>query len=190
MPQNHLEYYMALESDLEKCSRYVDFSETNFTTHSLEFARIIMAACAEIDTIAKEFCNLINTQSTSRNILEYANEILSVSPNITKIEIASPRYNLKVKPWDSWGGTVSPNWWKANNNIKHDRANNYEDANFFNALSATGGLLSILLYFYNYKDGKQLEISAFDGPRLLCVTDGSQGGDWENGGIFWSYNLL
>ena len=189
MPQNHLEYYLAVETDLDRCSRFVDFSTNNFKTHSLEFARIIMAASAEIDTIAKEFCRSINPQSTADNILKYAAEIIPAHRNITNIEIAAPRHNIKFKPWDSWSNSASPSWWKANNSIKHDRANNFKEANLENAISAASGLLSIILYFYKQKNGKQVEISVFDGPKLFCVTDTSQGDDWENGGIFWGYTL-
>ena len=180
MPQNHLEYYLAVESDLDRCSRFVDFSTNNFKTHSLEFARIIMAASAEIDAIAKEFCKSINPQSSADNILKYAAEIIPAHPNITNIEIVAPRHNIKFKPWDGWSTSASPFWW---------RANNVEEANLENAIAAANGLLSIILYYYKQKNGKQIELSVLDGPKLFCVTDMSQSDDWEKGGIFWRYTL-
>ncbi|MDD3816232.1 MAG: hypothetical protein PHZ02_16490 [Desulfocapsaceae bacterium] len=189
MPQDHLEYYLAIESDLVTCSRFVDFSTNNFQTHSLEFARIILAASAEIDAVAKEFCKAINAASRADNILKYADEIILVYPNITNIEIAAPRHNIRLKPWDNWTATTSPPWWRAHNNIKHDRANNFGEANLENAIAAASGLLAIILYFYKQKNGQQLEISVFDGPKLFCVTNLSQNDDWENGGIFWGYTL-
>ena len=56
----HWEYFLSLESDLEDCSKYVEFTSTNYKTYSIEFAKIILLASAEFDTVAKELCKIIN----------------------------------------------------------------------------------------------------------------------------------
>jgi hypothetical protein len=189
VPQNHFEYYLAIESDLEKCARFVDFSLDNYKTHSLEFARIIMAASAEVDAIAKEFCKAIDLQSNANNILGYASKIIPAHPNIVNVEMAAPRFNVKCRPWSTWSENESPSWWRTNNNIKHDRGNNFKEANLENAIAAVSGLLSIILYFHKQSNAKPLGISVFDGAKLFCVTDTNQDDDWESGGMFWSYSL-
>lgn len=65
LPGDHMstkfwEYYLAIEEDLANCSRYVEFGEQNYTTYSTEFAKIIVLASAEIDTILRELCELIS----------------------------------------------------------------------------------------------------------------------------------
>ncbi|MCH2057502.1 hypothetical protein FIU82_06790 [Pseudoalteromonas sp. THAF3] len=189
---NELEYYLSIESDLEVCSRYVELSKDNFATYSVEFAKIIMAASAEIDTLSKEMCKLIAPEMKPKDIKgigKYAEIILKKHPGLAGIEMVIPRYELSLKPWADWSKTTSPNWWQSNNSIKHDRANNFNKANLENAIGALAGLLALTLYFYLEKNGKLLDISAFSAPRLLGVADIDKDSDWIKGGIFYSYNL-
>ncbi|WP_286241106.1 hypothetical protein [Neptuniibacter halophilus] len=186
---NQLEYYFSIESDLEYCARYVEFSETNFDTFSIEFARIIMAASAEIDTLAKELCKLIDSDSKANNISKYAECIQSKYPNICGVSLAIPRYGIKTQPWKDWSKNQSPNWWKSYNSIKHDRANEFHKASLKNAIDTLAGLLSITLYYLKEKNGKLLDISAFHAPRLLVFEDNTANGGLENGRIDWQYCL-
>ena len=190
MPLRYWEYFLSIESDLDKCSRYVDFSSNNFDTYSVEFARIIMAAAAEFDTVAKAFCRLIDPASNARNISEYADKILQKYLHFIDIEMTLYRYDIPVKPWALWSSTNSPSWWQAYNKIKHDRTAHFDLANLENAINAVAGLLSGILYFYYEKNGgKNEEISSFSSPRLLDVVDNRPSDGWVAGGIFWGYHL-
>ena len=46
-------YYRELEHSLAETRRYVAFDESNFSTFSLEYLRIILATCGEVDTVGK-----------------------------------------------------------------------------------------------------------------------------------------
>ena len=50
----HWNYFLAIESDFENISRYIEFSESNNKTFSIELARIIMSSSQEIDGIMKK----------------------------------------------------------------------------------------------------------------------------------------
>ena len=183
------EYFLSLESDLEQCAKYIDFSQTNFNSNSVEFAKIIMISSAEIDTISKEICKLINPSSTARNINHYASEILQQYPNLTSLEIDIPRYSITLKPWDGWSNSSSPAWWTSYNNIKHDRTANFTEANLENTLLSISGLLVMILYFYDAKYGtNQTMIDAFFSPKLLSPIDQTQA-SFGAGGVYWSYVL-
>jgi hypothetical protein len=190
MALEYWEYFLSIESDLEKCARYVDFSSNNYDTNSVEFARVIMAAAAEVDTIAKELCKLIDPQANAGNICQYASTILTTYPNLVNVEMSINRYDVVVKPWDGWSNSSSPSWWQGYNKIKHDRTANFDRANLVNAISAVAGLLLILLYYFKKKNGgKTEEISAFYSPKILDVVDSRPSGGWTNGGVFWGYYL-
>jgi len=148
-----------------------------------------MAASAEIDTLAKELCKLIDPNANARNIVQYATCIQSKYQNITSVSLALPRYGIKSQPWKDWSNTQSPNWWQSYNSIKHDRVNNFQEASLKNAIDTLAGLLSITLYYHKEKDGKLLDVSAFHGPRLLVLEDNTANDDWESGAIFWEYSL-
>src|SRR5438045_939603 len=71
------EYFLALDSDLETVARYVEFDPANYKTFSIEFVRLILAACSEIDTVAKLLCESIDATKPRSNINNYRSTILS-----------------------------------------------------------------------------------------------------------------
>jgi len=190
MTQDYWEYFLSLEADLEKCARYVDFSESNYETHSIEFAKIIMASCAEIDTIAKELSKIISPQTQVANIVQYAGLILVKYPKIIDAKISLPRYELEFQPWKGWSSTDSPDWWRSYNKIKHERTSEFKQASLKNAINSVAGLLLFILYYNKEKNsGKEELISAFYQPRILDVVDLNPIVGMQEGGIFWGYKL-
>lgn len=152
----HWNYFLSIESDFEKSSKYVEFTEENGKTFSIEFGRIIMAATQEIDVIMKKLCLLIDEDSSPKNIGDYRKVITEKLPEFITQEAQIPRYGIIMKPWEEWGDQNKKvdnpiNWWKANNKIKHHRSVNLEKANFKNAKDALGALLITTLYYYKLK---------------------------------------
>lgn len=187
----HWEYFLSLESDLEDCSKYVEFTSTNYKTYSIEFAKIILLASAEFDTVAKELCKIINPNINLNgiNIDVYADMILSRYPKLTTMETKISRYGLNFKPWENWSRGNSPKWWKDYNKIKHDRTTNFQEANLENAFSSLSGLFIGILYLYETQYGQnQAEIDAFFQPRLLSLVDPNPTG-LEGASITISFNL-
>lgn len=184
------EYFLSIESDLERCSRFGELTHKNYRTYSVEFARIIMAASSEFDTLAKQLCANIDPTQTPTNIRQYYPIIVSRYPKLTEFKIRIPRYKLSFKPWLRWNANNSPDWWsKGYNKIKHDRDQHFHQANLFNAILSTAGLLIGILYFYDSKFGSIPEIDLFQSPKLFEPEDYSPSG-FEPGGISWSYSLL
>ena len=53
----HWNYFIALEQDLIKVSRFIEFSQENFNTYSIELAHLLLATSSEIDVVLKALCN-------------------------------------------------------------------------------------------------------------------------------------
>lgn len=98
----HWNYLLAIERDVDRLSRFVEFAERNFSCFSIEIARIILAAGAEIDVVCKLLCKKINATSSADNILGYRDEIKAAFPDIPNITVALPRFGLELTPWDEW----------------------------------------------------------------------------------------
>jgi len=163
----HWEYFLSIEKDLLKCTNYVDFTEDNYNTYSIEFAKIIMTSGAEIDVIMKLLCKSINPSLSPRNITEYYNIIHSKYPKFNDFEIELPKYHLSFKPWENWTNTNSPAWWKDSfNKIKHERDIHFSQANLNNTLQITSGLLCLILYYYK-ETQTDIMIDAFNIPHIL-----------------------
>lgn len=184
------EYFLAIEQDLEKCTRYVEFDKRNYGAHSLEFARIIVASGAECDTVMKLLCESIRGSGVPDCILDRFPIVNLAYPTFTEHEIEIPRYGLSYRPWGAWSSSGSPFWWgKGYDKIKHERDRYFENANLENAIMATAGLLCTLMYYYEELRVKRsiplrVELSQF--PKLLSPKDY---GPWQGADILWGYSF-
>ena len=70
---------------------------------------------------------------------------------------------MEIQPWLGWIGNDLPAWWTAHNAVKHDRSQNYKDANLKNTLYALAGLFAALLIYLRQKGIK----GVFPVPGLL-----------------------
>jgi hypothetical protein len=153
------DYFLYIESDLAACSRYVELARSNYNTYSNEFARIIMVASSEIDTIFRELCKNISPSSNPSNILEYYPIITERFPTIIEHGVVMLNHDLTFEPWRAWSSTVSPDWWsKAYNKIKHERTTNFEQANLENALLSVSALLLLILYYHEQVSGGAVRV--------------------------------
>lgn len=165
----HWNFFLALEKDLEVLSRYIEFTETNFTCYSLEISRILFSAAAEVDVVAKQLCVKINPTSSDSNINQYRDEIRTAYPGLQSFKVTIPRFGLELTPWSNWSdATGVPDWWTAYNKVKHHRNTDYHRGNLKNCLNAAAGLFVLILYFYKEK-AENAELIPI--PSLFRVTE-------------------
>lgn len=168
-PKHHWNYFLAIEKDLENLSRYIEFSNENLGTYSIELTHILLSASSEIDVIMKQLCTLLDSSQTTKNIDQYKNIIQAQLQSFINEEVCIDRYGLSYRPWDNWNGTQNPNWWKSYNNVKHQRNDHFNEANLQNTINAVGALMLTVIYYYKYafSNEAQNEISFRDTTRLL-----------------------
>ena len=180
----HWRYFLALEEELLGLARYVELSEDNFSTYSIELASLLLNAGSEVDVVAKQICKKIKKDSKAKNIGHYANQIGAALPVVGKFKLTLPRYGLALQPWVNWSANPrkSPFWWKSYNNVKHQRHTHYGEANLSNALNALGGLYVLVLYLYEdlAKQGKLSPNPTLFRPEA----------EFTNGTTCWDTELL
>ncbi|MDY8136913.1 hypothetical protein [Aquimarina sp. 2201CG5-10] len=187
----HWNYFLALEKDFELISRYVEFSERNNSTFSIELARLIMTSAQEVDVIMKKLCNLVSPNSPANNIGNYKTIIIDRIPEFREEEVKIPRFGMSSIPWLNWiENSDPPLWWTANNKIKHQRTDHFEKANLKNAFNSIGGLLVTTLYYYKKKyeqetgsetDWREITSSLIPRTSLIQLKDEyyHNPGDWS-----------
>ncbi|MCH8942889.1 MAG: hypothetical protein IIA48_10700 [Bacteroidetes bacterium] len=148
-------FFLALEKDLNNVSRYIEFSESNWDTYSIELVRLLLTVSSEVDVLLKELCLLLDTNSNANNINDYKTRIKSKLPAFIEEKVFINRYGLNFKPWSNWRGNDNPIWWCSYNHVKHKRNQFYKDANLKNILNAFGALLITNLYYYKAKFEKE-----------------------------------
>ena len=165
----HWNYFLAIEDDLERLSRFVEFDPKNFECFSIETSRILLASAAEVDIVCKLICRKLNPKSSAKSINKYRDEILAAYPVIPDFKVILIKYGLELTPWINWNDPNGvPVWWTAYNKIKHHRDTEYHRANLQNALNAVGGLFIMVLYLYK-KKAEWAEL--FPHPKLLQVRE-------------------
>lgn len=170
----HWNYFLALDSDVERLSRYVEFTESNFATYSIEMAHLLLAAASEVDVVAKLLCKKLNPPVDADNIREYREALHLAFPTISRIAVTIPRYGLELKPWDNWTRDTTPDWWTDYNAVKHERDVNYQRAHLKNTLNAVSALFVLLLHYY--LDNARIGNLA-PAPALFRVGEEFLGGD-------------
>jgi hypothetical protein len=150
-------YFLSIEKDFARTIDFVHLNLTNFKTYSNEYAKLLLLIGSEVDVIAKRICKKANGNARAENIEDYRKVITTTFRDMHTVEIDIARFALKIRPWADWGNAQpqSPAWWKAYNNVKHERDKNFADANQENALNALCGLCALLLYLF--KDEPHLQ---------------------------------
>ena len=151
----HWNYFIALEQDLGKVSRFIEFSEQNFDTYSVELAHLLLATCSEVDVVLKALCNMVKPDTAHKNIDHYKATISEKFPELIDEECYIPRYGLELKPWSNWKGEDNPFWWRSHNKVKHQRDAHFSEANLKNALNSMAGLSLVVLYYYREMFSKE-----------------------------------
>ena len=173
----HWNYLLSLEDDLARLSRYIELREDNYATYSLELARVLFAAASEVDVVARQLCEKLDSGSKADNIASFRIAIIEAYPQISASIVFLPQFGLTMTPWEDWAWDASPFWWRAYNNVKHHRHTHFSEASLQNTLNAVAGLFVLLLFFYRDEatTGKLAP-----GARLL-----SAGHPFREDRLFW-----
>jgi hypothetical protein len=169
------QYFLAIESDFEATTRYVEVSDKNYSTYSVEYVRIFLSACSEIDVIAKMLCKRISPSKDAKSINDYRDIITPVCPKLHTMKVFIPRYEMVLQPWRNWGSAKNPDWWTGYNAVKHQRDTSFTEANLKNTINSVAALFCFVLYYY-YRDladilsplPKILDLETSPGSLLLC----------------------
>jgi len=143
----HWNYFKTLCDDVEKLGRFIELTPANNGTYSIEIVRLFFAACSEIDVVLKLLCSKIEPKTKVRNIDDYCRVVTTKYPRFTTTPLEASAIGLEMLPWANWEPKKSPPWWRAYNDVKHERNAFFKEANVGNLLQSMGGLCLVLCYY-------------------------------------------
>jgi hypothetical protein len=147
---HHWNYFLALESDMERMARYIEFNEQNYQVYSIELAHLLFAAASEFEVAAKALCKIIAPTIAIRrsNTIGHLGEIITTNfPHIVDENVYINRYALKLNtPLELFGKDTCPKWWQSYNKVKHQRHEKFQEATLKNTLLALAALSIMILY--------------------------------------------
>ena len=175
------QYFIALESDFATTARFVEIEDANMQTFSLEYARVILSAGSEIDVLSKVVCQRHKLAVSPKNIDGYRKAITDRCPEFAALEIRLPRYSTSIRPWADWSSGENPPWWRAYNDVKHERNLYFPQATLHNAMYCVAGLFALVCYCCRVELWSR---SAQPWPQLFsldCELSGVESSDLRTG---------
>lgn len=149
----HWRYFLSIDEDFGKLSRFIEPCQDNLKTYSLEMARVLMAATQECDVVLRILCDR-SGNSSCENEQGYRNYLLTCFPHISTVKVSCPQFKLDFTPFSSWQNNKTPAWWTGNNKVKHQRQSHYTEANLKNVMDAISGLLVSNIYLLKDEENK------------------------------------
>lgn len=137
-------YYLTLEGDITNTSRFIEPSGQE-NVHSFEFAKILILACTELESVFKLLCLEITGKQPEGTIGKYKETILGRYPRIVDAVVSVKRWGRTIAPFQGWDiGKLS--WWNAYQEVKHNRGEYFSGASYNNAVYALSALYISILY--------------------------------------------
>jgi len=175
----HWEFYLGLEDDFLRASRYVDFSESNLTTHSQFFTQALASACLEFECVNKTIASVAEWHEI-RNICDIKSLYDKKHKLIFSTQLQSLRGEWNIKPFSDWTNEERPIWWQAYNSIKHDRHNSSSNGNLQNAMYATGASYIANLILANTEGGVSTARVRNSPSKLFAIKSINNEGDSDH----------
>lgn len=151
-------YYIMLENNFVSTFQYVEPSDSNNTTYSKEYNKLLLSIGSEIDVVCKEMCKKIESK-THDDVKNYKiSDYKRVISNYNNFINETCKYKINtedLQPWNEWNTKDSPTWWKNYNSLKHDRLlnDNHKLGSYINVRNSLAALyiLCRVLYKNNYQ---------------------------------------
>ena len=152
---SYWQYFLTIEADFAATARYVEICQANFKTYSVEYAKLLLASASEIDVLCKLLCKKLEPDASRSNIDEYRASITARTQLHTE-KVSVRRYNIELKPWETWSENLNPKWWSSYNKVKHRRDQYYSEANLENCLNSVAALFALVIYVHKAEQSDAL----------------------------------
>jgi hypothetical protein len=145
-PQQYIRAFEVIQKDLLELFDYVEPADKNEKCYSFRIHELHMRACIE----AEANCKAILTENGYSGAPDWTmNDYKKLEPThrLSSYRVKLPVWqgadNVRC-PFSSWRSGSKLIWYQAYNEAKHDRYNQFEQANFENLLEAVSGLVVLL----------------------------------------------
>ena len=173
-PNTFWRYYLIIEADFMKVSRYIEFDDDNMSCHSIEFVRLYQTICSEFEAVCKEYCKYINningnTSKADKDMdMNYYKQIIPPHNKlIQNIQVEWRNLHKTFTPLNAWD-VKPPDWWKLHQKVKHNRNTEFKLANLENTINSLAGLYVLELSFYKELHTASPGIPLYDSDVFNC----------------------
>jgi len=140
-------YYISIEEDLNKLSRFIEFDKRNEKVFSIELVRLLISSSSEFEVVSKELCKVRGVSIGNGKIKGIRTGLVGYYHNISDVEISIPKFGMEYQPLIKWKDNEDCGWWRSYCSVKHHRNAKYEEAHLKNVINAIGALQIVNLYY-------------------------------------------
>lgn len=146
-PAHFIRPFLMIQRELQSLFDFIEPSDTNLQAYSFRIHQLLMTTCMEIEANFKAIflengCDL----GRDGNINVYRQ--IESSHRLSKYKIKLPLWREGEKiltPFSAWSKpNTTLKWYKAYNDLKHNRHKNFNQANLENLLNSISGLAVLL----------------------------------------------
>ena len=170
-PQQYIRAFLLLQKDLLELFDFVEPADVNLTCYSFRIHELLTRTCIEIEANFKAIL-AENGYSKRRNWNMGDYKKLDATHHLSSYRVKAPQWNGRndiFSPFSAWTNAGLLTWYDAYNLAKHDRHQEFGEANLCNLLNAICGLVAIL--------ASQFHTEAF--LRQSYLTTRSPDDGWE-----------
>ncbi len=177
-PQQYIRAFLLLQKDLHELFDYAEPSDRNLQCYSYRIHELLNRTCMEIEANCKAILTENSyTKTSDLTMSDYRklNATHRLSSYKVKLPLWDGTQDIRL-PFSSWSGSGQLLWYKAYNEVKHDRHGNFGQASFDNLLNAICGLVVMLASQFHTHDFSALSYLTRQDHRM----------DWKSaiGGYF------
>lgn len=152
---NYIRQLELILDELFDIFKVVSPHSRNMNVFGNAIRNVLILSCTEVDSLMKSVLHSNGYKIDRPNMNDYRQLIIPMK--LFDYTLAF-RYINEVggkTPFGKWEpkeNSNSPSWYKAYNDVKHDRINNFKEANLRNAIEATLGFATMLIAAYGYRN--------------------------------------
>jgi hypothetical protein len=158
-PEHYTRAFSIIQEDIVNLFEFIEPADINGTAYSLRIHSILMRVCIELEANFKAILreNIYNPKiktgpKAGQARLEHSwtikdFQIVNKTHHLDEYKVELPFWTgigKNRQPYKDWKNKDSFSWYKAYNECKHDRLNNFPKANFENLIDAYCGLFVLL----------------------------------------------
>jgi hypothetical protein len=151
-PRHYIQAFKVIEKDMFELFDYIEPADRNEGCYSFRIHELHMRTCVEIEANCKAILHENKYGKTSDLTMNDYKKI-DATHKLSAYEVKFPVWRGKSnvrRPFFAWASGNQLAWYQAYNAAKHDRHNEFEQANLENLLLAISGLIALLSsQFYN-----------------------------------------
>jgi hypothetical protein len=158
--------FRILVQDLERVTEFIEPTKNNGNTYSHRLYELLLRACTDFESICRDSLESEHCAKKRDKMTIKDYETLERSLRLSEVDVALHRMwvpaPLLIQPFEAWA-TDNPSplpWYQAYNAVKHNRRNEFQQANLNNCVLAIAGFFAVLATL------KVLQPVSEDGYRL------------------------